>query len=214
MNDQDETTPIDVFFGWNDVSTAMWRGRWIFLPLVAAVMAATLLLTPSGDVYRPEAKLILSPAVTVEQVYEVIDALAILEKRTMQATLSELAESQPMLEIALASHPTVAAEDITVVTAIAQEANVVDFSIDGSDPLVLVDVMSSLIEGSSERFTRLYPVFAVEVVTPPTAPELVASSLVANVVLGGVASILLWLTLTISWDRATSVVRSQRAKAG
>lgn len=214
MSVQDEDSSSNTPFGWNDIANAMWGGRWVFLPLLATVMAAVVFLTPAEDAYRTEAKLVLAVSASIDEPYQVIDALSILDARTMQSTLSELAESTPMREIALAGFPAADPEDIVIGTAVAQEANIIDFSVEGPDEEVVVPVLSSLLEASSSRFLELYPVFAAEIVSPPSSPELVPSTLLPNVVIGGVAAVLLWLSLSVGWDRWSQVRRNHRAGAG
>jgi uncharacterized protein involved in exopolysaccharide biosynthesis len=194
---------------WTGIVRALRRSWWLLPPLLAlGVAAAVYAHQDDQDLYRSEATLVFSPSAQVEEGFEVMDALRVLSDRSIQGTFAELLSSPAIRRSAAeaAELPESAADEYVVGAAIAQEANVVDVTVDGPDATTSQAFAEAALAEATSRFTGLYPTFVITTLESPSAPtEPLPSGLLQDLVLAGGAATMLWIAVALVRDRFSAI---------
>ncbi len=203
--DADAGTDAPASLAWSDVGRAGGRFWWLLvIGVIVALGGVGLRVSQSPAVYRSSMSVVFAPTPTLDP-FDSIEALRALDSATMQATFSEIASSDATRAAALGSANVIASSDgeYVVDAVIAQEANVVELSVTGSDAESATAVVNAVSDDSIARFTALYPMYDITVLTPPEVPdEPEPSDTVTNVVLAVAATTVIWTCLAVLLDRA------------
>jgi capsular polysaccharide biosynthesis protein len=201
--------------GWPEVRAAVGRFWWLILLLViAAVTAASVRVFTTDDLFRSESTVVFSPTAGLEP-YNSIEAVRALERRAMQATFSEIAEGGSVLDDALerSGIEEPARLDYVVDTAIAQEANIVEVGVTGSDRGDVAAVTAAVVDDTIERFVTLYPIYEISVLSGASDPLPVDDTLVTDLVLAVGAALLLGAGLAVVLHRVAPRRHDARSSA-
>jgi diguanylate cyclase (GGDEF)-like protein len=180
--------------------TALRKNWWLValatLAAIAVALAVSYLSTP---VYRASARLIVSPDQSLlQQGDEVVNSLNTLDKRSIIATYAEVLNSKRIFNETLSRleiNPT-SLEDYRFFTAVLPETNILEFTVEGPDPQVIVLLANSIGQQAIEYIRSLYTVFTISLLDPanpplrPISPQPLRDSLLA-LVLGAAAGSLL-----------------------
>lgn len=181
------------------------RSWWIVLltalAALAIALAAVFLVTPT---YRSTARFVVSP--NLEQVglqddTDLLRSLEALDRRSIIATYAEVVNSTRVFDQAVASIGLSESEilEYTHTTVVLPDANILELSVDGPDPIKSTLLANSLGQQAIAYITQLYTVYEVSFMdtasmpTEPISPQPVRDASLAFVlglVMGAVLAII------------------------
>lgn len=189
-----------------DSMRAMARGWWLVpLALVTALVGTRLLTDRIQPVYRASMTMVVAPAADLESVGDVLRAVETLERRSLMATLAELARSPRLRALAAeaAAWPDGADQSYDVSATVMPHANVLRISAEGPDRHRVTEIVEGLGTAVSRETTRLYRPFHAEVLAPariPGGPILPDAR--RNYVVAAVLGLFLGLTMAFFFGQA------------
>lgn len=148
-----------------------WAAReslryWWIAPLVAGIaMLATWALTAAqARVFQATAAMVIVPAASVTDATDMARSLDVLERRTLIATLAQVAETRET-RLDAGSRARLAPEalaELTVDARVIPSTNIIRVRTEGSDPTHAAALANAIAAVTAEKGSRMYPLFALE----------------------------------------------------
>jgi hypothetical protein len=150
--------------------------RWWWLPLLvtaAAVLLAWTLAARERKVWQATASLAVIPAPSITDEGDVARALETLERRTLVATFSRIAETR---ETKVAAGREVGVDDAALRgyaldAQVVPSTNVIRVRVEGSDPARAAALANAAAGITATDAARLYRLFALQMVEAAVAPS-------------------------------------------
>ncbi|MCA9872155.1 MAG: hypothetical protein KC441_00810 [Anaerolineales bacterium] len=151
------------------------RGWWIILlTAVVAVVASLIYSSLSPRVYQTTTRYIVSPQeVILSNQTDYFRSLDTLDRRSIVTTYAEVFGSSRVFQEAAASlADTTDTLDNYVATAVSlPDANVIQLSVEGPDPNVVMQLADAIGTRSKEYIEGLYFMYAITLLDSPSVPQ-------------------------------------------
>lgn len=155
----------------------MLQGSWwiVILTALAAVFAALVSAYLTTPLYRSSARYIISPNPSFlggEVDYNLIYSLDTLDKRTIITTYAEVLNSPRIFSeaINLAGLREAELTDYSYLATVLPETNIIDFSVRGPDPEMVVLLTNNVGRHAVEYAENLYQIYDMSLLDPATLP--------------------------------------------
>jgi hypothetical protein len=125
-----------------------------------------------------------------------IDAL---DRRSIPSTFAQVIMS-PSVKDTATTEGHVSHDGLIVKAVVVTDSNVVEATIEGTDPSRVRDYAAALLSASTTTFTRFYPLYSVSPLRQPTTTEEIPRHLVVGVALGAFSGALLAYLLGLAID--------------
>jgi diguanylate cyclase (GGDEF)-like protein len=152
------------------------RSWWVVvLTALSAVMAALISAYFATPVYSSSARYLVSPNpnfIGGEVDYNLIYSLDTLDKRTIITTYAEVLNSPRIYAETIRQNGLQASDLVNYshTAVVFPETNIVDLTVTGTDPLLVVDLNYKIGQNAVAYVENLYPVFDMGLLDPPTIP--------------------------------------------
>ena len=142
------------------------RGWWIIaLTTLTALLVALIISYSTPPTYSASARFIISPNNELVTSRDIVNSLATLDKRSIAVTYAEILNSRRMLEDtsnALGIDSSVA-KKYMVSSVVLPEANILELSVAGRDPVMAVRLANELGRLGMDYINQLYPAYSLQV---------------------------------------------------
>ncbi|MBK8984682.1 MAG: hypothetical protein IPM39_01150 [Chloroflexi bacterium] len=150
------------------------RGWWIILlTAVVAVVASLIYSSISPRIYRTTTRFIVSPQAGIASETDYFRSLDTLDRRSIITTYAEVFGSNRIVGEAVASlgESVAVMEDYTVTAVGLPEANVIQVTVEGPDPAIVMQIANAIGERSTEYIEGLYFMYAITLLDSPSVPK-------------------------------------------
>jgi len=151
------------------------RGWWIILlTAVAAVVASLIYSSLSPRVYQTTTRYIVSPQeVILSNQTDYFRSLDTLDRRSIITTYAEVFGSTRIFGEAASSlgESTESLADYSVTAVGLPEASVIQVSVEGQDPMLVMELANAIGERSTEYIEGLYFMYAITLLDAPSVPQ-------------------------------------------
>lgn len=139
---------------------------WWLSPLVAvlALLAAWALTARQPWVFQATAARVVVPSSSIAHATDVARSLEALERRTLIATIAQVAEAREtrMEAAARAGLTPETLAELTVDARVVPSTNIIRIHTEGSDPARAAALANAIAAVTAEKGSRMYPLFALE----------------------------------------------------
>lgn len=151
------------------------RGWWIIAMTVLAALNTSLLISYlTKPVYEAKSRFVVSPNAGAYQTsYDITSSMDTLDRRSIINTYKELLVSSTVYN----SHPEIVkipaeefAKDFTISAVVIPDTNILELTVDGSDPQKITTIATAIGESALEYINKLYPVYNFAILVPPSLP--------------------------------------------
>ncbi len=151
------------------------RGWWIIAMTVLAALNTSLLISYlTKPVYEAKSRFVVSPNAGAYQTsYDITSSMDTLDRRSIINTYKELLVSTTVYN----SHPEIVkipaeefAKDYTISAVVIPDTNILELTVDGSDPQKITTIATAIGESALEYINKLYPVYNFAILVPPSLP--------------------------------------------
>ena len=150
--------------------------RMVAVVLLAAVLGgglAALWASSQADRYDVEVVMAVGPSSTLTVDSDVIDVVGSLDRGGITATAAGIATSGSVRDAAIADMGldpgSLRNYEVDAVPVLS--SNLVDISVSGPDPVATAALANAIGERLQSRFTAIYDVYQIELLTPAKAPS-------------------------------------------
>jgi len=150
------------------------KGWWIILLTMLVALNATLIFdyfaTPS---YLASARFLVSPNPTVLVTEsDQVNSLEALDSRSIVVTYSEILNSRRIYQEALLANnvPLLEAEDYVAITVVLPDANVLELTVTGPDPIIVTNLANTIGQMAIANISGLYRAYNISVLDPAVVP--------------------------------------------
>ena len=153
------------------------RGWWIIVFAVVAAINISLVVSYTAvPQYRTSARFLVSPNQAQVGRDSVLDSLSVLDRPSIVSTYAEVLTSRHIYDdtaAALKLDPEPLRLLYTVSSAVVPGSNVVELTVQGPDPQLVVQLANGMGQHTIDYTNKLYRVYTIDVLDPailPTAP--------------------------------------------
>ncbi len=174
------------------------RFMWLIAGTTAigAAIGLVALAVPKAQ-YEARFSIALAPNTKDSGIYgNLIDAL---DRRSIPSTFAQVIMS-PSVKDTAATDGHVSRDGLTVKAVVVTDSNVVEATIDGTDPTQVRDYAAALLNASTTTFAKFYPLYSVSPLRQPTTSTEIPRHLVVGTVLGAFSGALLAYLLGLAID--------------
>lgn len=147
------------------------------LPILglAAIAGILAIVWASGqpEQFQATAVVAVGPAGSIEEAAEVIDVVGTLDRGGIIATVAGVADSRSVRDAAIEQLGLVPSDfngyQLTAIPVL--ESNLVDISVTGPEAQKTADLTNAVTEQLDERFTALYDIYRLDVVSSASVPD-------------------------------------------
>ena len=151
------------------------RGWWIILLVMLTAMNASLLVSYlTQPIYETTARFVVSPNSAVyANAWDIVDSMDTLDRRSIINTYKELIASQAIYGVdpeIQKLDPNDLAENYSVTVVVVPDTNILQLTVDGPDPNVIVLIANAIGDKALSYINSLYPVYDFIILDKPQLP--------------------------------------------